>query len=486
MSALHLQVFSLSEEFRVAASGLHGSLEVSVLGEEAIGRRTLRKATWRLIPLLSVCYMVAFMDRANISFAALQMNRDLGFNAGIYGFGAGVFFVSYAGCEVPSNLLMLRFGARRWIARIMLTWGLLAAAMMFVRTPASFYALRFLLGMAEAGFFPGVIYYLSLWFPQEMRARAISRFYIALPLSNTLMGLIAGSLLSLNGSLGLKGWQWLFLVEALPAIVLSVVVWFVLPDGPAEAKWMEPEERAWLTGRLQQDDAAIEHAGGHTGSHSGLFRVLREPRVTLMGLFYFLSLGSFYAFSFSAPKIYLAATGLSVNGAGALIAAIALLGAGAMLLVSWHSDRLRVKVPYVVALSLVTGMAFGVSGVSRQPWIAVTALAVATVSFYGMQGPSLGLLTTFMDGPSAAVGIAAANMLSITGGFVGPMWMAGRSSTGVGRGWEQECCSSRMDWGRGWWRRWLDCRGGDRSHPSRETSSKKTGRDGWGTLVPIG
>ena len=295
--------------------------------------------------------------------------------------------------------------------------------MMFVRTPASFYTLRFLLGMAEAGFFPGVIYYLSLWFPQEIRARSISRFYIALPLSNVLMGLIAGSLLSLNGRLGLKGWQWLFLVEALPAIILSAVVWFLLPDGPADAKWMEPEERAWLVGRLQQDEAAIQHAGGHTGTHSGLIRVLKEPRVALMGLFYFLTLGSFYAFSFSAPKIYLAATGWSVNRTGALIAAIALLGAGAMLLVSWHSDRLRMKVPYVVALSLLTGTAFGVSGISRQPWIVVAALAIATVGFYGMQGPALCLFTTFLSGPPAALGIAAMNMMGIAGGFAGPNWM---------------------------------------------------------------
>ena len=208
----------------MAASGLHGLAEASVRDDDAVARRTMRKATWRLIPLLSVCYMVAYMDRANVSFAAIEMNRDLAFNAGVYGFGAGVFFVSYAICELPSNMLMLRFGARRWIARIMLTWGLLAAAMMFVKTPVSFYALRFLLGMAEAGFFPGVIYYLSLWFPQEMRSRAISRFYIAYPLSNVVMGLIAGSLLNLNGRMGLKGWQWLFLVEALPAIVLSAVV----------------------------------------------------------------------------------------------------------------------------------------------------------------------------------------------------------------------------------------------------------------------
>jgi ACS family tartrate transporter-like MFS transporter len=411
----------------VATSGFDDMAVVSLAEDEAIKQRTLRKAGWRLIPLLSVCYMVAFMDRANISFAALQMNRDLHFNAGIYGFGAGVFFLSYAICELPSNLLLLRFGARRWIARIMLTWGILAAAMMFVRSPTSFYVLRFLLGMAEAGFFPGVLYYLSLWFPQEMRSRAIGRFYVAFPLSNVLMGLIAGSLLSLNGKLGLKGWQWLFLVEALPAILLSVVVWNVLPDGPADAKWMEPEERAWLMARLREDADVIERTGGQSGHQAGvlavLMSVLKEPRVALLGGYMFLSLGSYYAFSFSAPAIYQAATGWSTTRVGSLIAGIALAGAAAMLIVSWHSDRIRAKGPYIVGLSLLTAMSFAVSGIVRQPWVMIAALGLASVSYYASQGPALSLSTTFLDGPAAAVGIAAINMLSIIGGFVGPNWM---------------------------------------------------------------
>ena len=396
--------------------------------DSELGRRVLRKATWRLIPLLSVCYLVAFMDRANVSFAALEMNRDLGFDAGVYGFGAGVFFVSYAICEIPSNVLMLKFGARRWIARIMLTWGLLAAAMIFIRSPASFYALRFLLGMAEAGFFPGVLYYLSLWFPQDARSRAIGRFYIAFPLSNVAMGLVAGSLLSLNGRLGLKGWQWLFLVEALPAIVLSAVVWFLLPDGPAEARWMEPQERAWLVRRLHEDRAAMERSGGHATRHGSVWvalrAILKEPRVGLLGVYMFLTLGSYYAFSFSAPAIYLAAMGWTTNQAGVLIAGISVAGAGAMLFGSWHADRRGTKVPYIVGFSLVTAAGFAASGLARNPWMMVSALAFASVGYYTMQGPSLSLSTTFLDGPSAAVGVAAINMMSIMGGFAGPMWMA--------------------------------------------------------------
>ncbi len=207
---------------------------------DALGKRTLRKASWRLIPLLGLGYGIAYMDRINISFAALQMNRDLHFSATVYGFGAGLFFLSYAACEVPSNLLLCRFGARRWLARIMLTWGILAMAMMFVRTPLEFYSLRFLLGMAEAGFFPGVIFYLSEWFPARVRARVISRFYIAYPLSSAFMGAVAGPLLHLQGKLGLAGWQWLFLLEGLPSALFSVVLWRLLTDQPKDATWLSP------------------------------------------------------------------------------------------------------------------------------------------------------------------------------------------------------------------------------------------------------
>jgi ACS family tartrate transporter-like MFS transporter len=178
---------------------------VSTLDAQSIGRAAMRKATWRLIPLIALAYGTAFMDRVNISFASLQMNRDLHFTASIYGLGAGLFFLSYAACEVPSNLLLCRFGARRWLSRIMITWGVLAIAMMFVKTPMQFYVLRFLLGMAEAGFFPGVVFYLMQWFPPEMRARAVSRFYVSLPLSSVLMGAIAGALLNLQGGSGWRG-----------------------------------------------------------------------------------------------------------------------------------------------------------------------------------------------------------------------------------------------------------------------------------------
>ena len=195
--------------------------------------RALRKAQWRIIPLLGLCYLVAYMDRANISFAAESMNRDLHFSAHVYGLGAGLFFISYALCEIPSNRLLLRFGPRRWLARILLTWGLIAMAMLFVHSKPSFYGTRLLLGAAEAGYFPGALYYLSLWFPAARRARSISWFYVSLPLSSAVMGIAAGTLLRLDGRLGLHGWQWLFLVEGLPAVALGLCLWFTLPDSPA-------------------------------------------------------------------------------------------------------------------------------------------------------------------------------------------------------------------------------------------------------------
>jgi ACS family tartrate transporter-like MFS transporter len=387
----------------------------------SIGERTLRKAMWRLIPLLSVCYAVAYMDRANVSYAALQMNRDLHFNASVYGFGAGVFFISYAACEIPSNLLLLRFGARRWIARILLTWGVLAGAMIFVRTPASFYTLRFLLGTAEAGFFPGALYYLSLWFPAEMRATAISRFYVAFPMSQVVMGLIAGTLLGLNGHLGLKGWQWLFVVEALPAVVLGVVVLRALPDSPETAKWLTPQERNWLTRRLASGPPATGHR--NHDNHHGLAAVLGDRRVWLLGLYNLCSLGAGYAYAFSAPAIVQSVTGRSAGGVGLILAGIALLGAVSMVVGAQLSDRSGAGRSFVVGLCLLAGLGYLVAGLGHSPWVVLPALLLVSVATYGMQGPALSMFTSFLSGPAAALGIAAINMMGILGGFLGPNWM---------------------------------------------------------------
>ena len=327
--------------------------------DEAIGRSAQRKAAVHLLPLLAIGYGLAYMDRINISFASLQMNRDLHFSASVYGFGAGLFFIGYALCEVPSNLMLLRFGAKRWLARIMFTWGLLAAATMFVRTPLEFNVLRFLLGMAEAGFYPGVIYYLTLWFPARMRARAVSRFYISLPLSSVVMGSLAGWLLGLGGKLGLAGWQWLFLVEGLPTAIFSLVILKMLPDGPAKATWLTAEEKAWLEGQLKADGEKA-----HLGHSAGVAQALLEPKVWMIGAYFFFALTTSYAYGFSAPAILQGATGWSVKNVGYLVACFGLAGAVGMLLNSAHSDRrgeraLHCIVPCVVMAGFLTRVGRG-------------------------------------------------------------------------------------------------------------------------------
>src|SRR5579863_10419031 len=358
------------------------------------------------------------MDRINISFASLRMNQDLHFSATVYGLGAGLFFIGYALCEVPSNLLLLRFGARRWLTRIMLTWGLLAAAMMFVRTPWQFYTLRLLLGIAEAGFFPGVIYYLTLWFPASMRARAVSRFYIALPLSSTVMGSLAGWLLGLNGRLGLAGWQWLFVVEGLPAALFSLVIFFALPDGPAQASWLTAEEKASLGRQL---DADSRHA--HLGHGAGILQALLSGKVWLIGAYFFCTLLCSYAYQFSAPAMYQEATGWSVSRIGALIAALGVLGALSMLINSAHSDRARERRLHCMAPCLIMAAAFLVAGAARSPWLVVPALGLGYICTVAHLGPSLAIPMQFLAGPAAAAGIAAMNTITMFSGFIGPWWM---------------------------------------------------------------
>ena len=218
---------------------------------EPLERQTIAKVTARLVPFLIVCYFVAYLDRVNVSFAALTMNKDLGLSASAFGFGAGIFFIAYFVFEVPSNLFLERVGARKWIARIMFTWGLISGAMAFVGGETSFYLLRALLGVAEAGFFPGIIFYLTLWFPAVYRARIIGYFMAAIPLSTVIGAPVSGLLLGLDGFMGMKGWQWLFILEATPSLILSVVVFFYLTDRPADATWLEPDERAWLVNRLE-------------------------------------------------------------------------------------------------------------------------------------------------------------------------------------------------------------------------------------------
>ena len=394
--------------------------------EEALERGTIRAVAWRLLPLIALGYGVAFIDRLNISFAALQMNRDLNFSASVYGFGAGLFFISYALLEIPSNLVLLRVGARRWIARIMLTWGVIAMGMMFVRTPLQFYAMRFALGAAEAGFFPGVIYYLTLWFPAAHRGRAISRFYVAVPLSSVVMGSLAGALLGLQGRLGLAGWQWLFLLEGLPAIVIGLAFLLWLPDLPATAAWLSEAQKRWLEARLAQDRARTVSRDG-----PNMLKALVDPRVLGFLAINFLTLGAYYAFNLSAPEVLRSVTHLSPGGIGALVAVSGLGGACAMLFNGWHSDLRGERYVHLAAPLAIQAAAFAVMAFAHSPPVFATAYVVLIAANFGVAAVFWLAPGEMLDPRSVAVAVAAINGLGQLGSFVLPYaWGLAKDATG--------------------------------------------------------
>ncbi|MCU0636560.1 MAG: MFS transporter [Gemmatimonadaceae bacterium] len=387
-------------------------------------RRLIDRVASRLLPLLGVCYFVAYLDRVNVSFAALTMNRDLGISTRLYGLAAGVFFLTYFAFEIPSNLILARVGARRWIARIMVTWGLLSAAMALVSGPRSFIVLRLLLGAAEAGFFPGVIYYLTLWFPAAARARIVGGFMAAIPLSTVIGAPISTALLSLDGVLGLRGWQWLFIIEALPAVLLAFVVLRVLPDGPDDATWLAPAERAAIRTMLAADAAR----GG--GGPQSPWSALRTPRVLLLCLVYFGSAGLIYGVGFFMPLL-LSSFGASAQAIGWL--AVLPYGAGVAGAVFWsrRSDR-RGERRWHTIIPLVTA-ALGLLLAARAPSIATVMLALCLVGWGTFATPPVfwTLPTSLLTGTAAAAGIALINAIGNLAGFVGPYAMGAlRESTG--------------------------------------------------------
>jgi ACS family tartrate transporter-like MFS transporter len=321
---------------------------------------------------------------------------------------------------VPSNLLLVKFGARRWLARIMLTWGLLAIGMMFVKLPWQFYTMRLLLGMAEAGFFPGVVFYLTEWFPPEHRARAISGFYIALPLSSTVMGSLAGWLMGLNGRLGLAGWQWLFLVEGLPPLVLSAVFLLYLPARPGDAKWLTREEAEWLEMRRAQ--ASAGHAVGGNVAQD-LKVALLDPRIWLVGLFFLCVLTVLYGWSFSAPAILEKLTGRGVGEVGAMVAGMGLAGAVSMLWNARSSDRAGERMWHIMVPCVVMAAGFVVGGLTNNAWLGCAAFTVTAMAYNASQGPVLTLPAAFLSGRSSAVGYAAITGIGVLGGFIGPYLM---------------------------------------------------------------
>ena len=380
----------------------------------ALETTTMRRVTLRIIPFLMLCYFIAFVDRVNAGFAALQMNHDLGLSAAEFGLGGGLFYISYVICEVPSNLAMARVGARIWIARIMISWGIVAACMALVVGPFSFYAVRLLLGAAEAGFFPGVILYLTYWFPTEYRGRIVALFMVAIPLSSFLGSPISAALLQLNGIAGFHGWQWMFVLEAFPAVILGIVAFFFLADGPAEAGWLTEPQRQWLTGRLAEERSSPVARVRHLS----LWQVMTNKYVLAASLIYAGASGASQCLSLWQPQI-IKSFGLTDMQTG-LLNSIP-FGVASLLMLLWgrNSDRMRER-KWHTAIPLVL-LAASLASASLTDALAPTIiiLCVAVTATYIVKGPFWALATEWMSAGVAAAAIAQVNAIGNLGGFFG-------------------------------------------------------------------
>jgi D-galactonate transporter len=384
---------------------------------DALEQRTIAKVSRRLVPFLMLCYFVAYLDRVNVGFAALTMNKDIGISSTAFGFGAGIFFFSYFIFEVPSNLALERFGARKWIARIMLSWGVLSGAMALVSGEYSFYLVRVLLGAAEAGFFPGIIFYLTLWFPAVYRARIIGWFMAAIPLSSVLGAPVSGMLLTLHGFGGLAGWQWLFILEAAPALVLAVVVWFYLTDRPADATWLQADERAWLKQRLEaeQDQRIAVHG-------TSVWGAVFNPRVLALSVVYFGAVATNYGTAFWLPQI-VKGFGLSNLATGFVTAIPYIVGTVGMVWWSRRSDARMERKGHAAIAFAIAAIGLAGSTLVDDPTLKMGALCVGAFGVFAVLPVFWTFPTAFLSGAAAAAGIAVINSVGNLAGFFGPFIM---------------------------------------------------------------
>lgn len=377
-------------------------------------RRTVLKVSRRLLPLIVVSYLVAYIDRTNVAFAALTMNADLGISAYVYGWGAGIFFLGYALFEVPSNMILERTGARLWIARIMLTWGIISGLMAAATGPYSFLLLRFLLGVAEAGFFPGMIFYLTGWFPAAYRARVLSTLFLAVPVANAAAAVISGAILEMDGILGLRGWQWVFIIEAIPAVLLAFVVLRFMTDRPADATWLEREERDWLEAELCAERRQVERAG-----RLSLLQALTDRRVLILSMIYMASATASYGIVFFLPQI-VKGIGLSNLMTGVVTAIPYAVGMIGLLLWGHSSDRRAERRWHlIVAMTLAAVGLAGAAWLGASYW-AIAAMSLATVGIYGSRPSFWPMPSLFLTGAAAAAGIALINSIGNLGGYLGP------------------------------------------------------------------
>ena len=377
--------------------------------------RAFRKATRRLIPFLFLIYVVAYLDRVNVSFAQLQLEDDLDFSDSIFGIGAGIFSIGYVIFGVPSNLALERFGARRWLAAIMIVWGVISASMMFIESAESFYVLRFLLGAAEAGFFPGIILFLTWWFPERERTRVLALFLTAISVAYVAGGPLSGGLLELDGFLGLDGWQWLFLVEGLPAVALGWVTLRFLDDRPDGAEWLEPEEREFLAEEVARERQLREAAGGR-----GLRDALASGQVWLLSLIYFLVVAAAFGLTFFVPDLVQDRTGYSDFEVGVLAAIPYGVATAAMLAVAARAERARSRRPYVIVAVLVGALGCVLTAYAQSPLTLTVAITLSAVGLLSAIPVFWAFPTGLFSGTAAAAGIALVAAIGNLGGFAGP------------------------------------------------------------------
>ena len=374
----------------------------------------MRLISRRFLPLLLAAYVAAYLDRVNVGFAALTANKDLGLTASWFGWGAGVFFIGYFLFEFPSNLLLERVGARLWITRIMLTWSLISAGMALVAGPISFCIARFMLGVAEAGFFPGIILFMTYWFPRRHRARAIGLFMLGVPISSLVGSPVSGVILGLDGALGLRGWQWLYVLEAAPSLLLGGLIWLLLTDKPADAAWLAPPQRAWLARTLAREQAATT-----THARLGFLASLLDRRVLFYAVIFFNVTAPSYGLSLWLPQI-VKNFGLSNLQTGLVSAIPFAFGAVAMLAWGRHSDRTGERLWHTAACGLVCAAGLGACVLTASPWLQMAAICFASLGIFGVKGPFLALISEAFSGAGAAGGIAMVTALGNLSGFLPP------------------------------------------------------------------
>jgi ACS family tartrate transporter-like MFS transporter len=377
-----------------------------------IERRTMRKVYLRLLPFTFALYLICYLDRANIGFAALTMNRDLGFSSYIYGLGAGAFFWGYFILEVPSNLILERIGARRWIARIMISWGIVSGCFAFVQGPISFFTLRFLLGLAEAGFFPGMILYFTYWFPPYHRARIIAGFMAAIPVSIGLGAPVSTALLELNGVFGLAGWKWLFLAEAAPAILLGIAVLFYLTDRPENAKWLAQDERQWLSSVMAEEQRRVEAEG-----HVSVWRSMIDLRVLALGLIHFAQAGVSVSMAVFVAQM-IKQLGLTNMQTGWFTAIPFICGTIGILVWGRISDQMNERKWNLTASCFCMAVGLASAAALQGSYWSIAGLSVAMIGLYAGNAHLFPIPSMFLTGAAAASGIAWVNSLGILAGGV--------------------------------------------------------------------